>query len=187
MRLSCPDPPLARDGIVLRALAESDAAWIVATCDGEEMARWLPQLPSPYGERDAHEFIRRSRLVWQDGTRAPFVIAEESGEGLGAIELRFLQGDPDAAELGYWLRPEARGRGVMTKAVLLVAGWAFESLGVRRLQLATDPDNLASQRVAERAGFRCEGTLRAWLIARDDRRDAVMYSLLPQDLPGSRL
>jgi RimJ/RimL family protein N-acetyltransferase len=76
-----------------------------------------------------------------------------------------------------------RGRGVCTRALRLLAGWAFQELDLRRLELVTDPDNLASQRVAEKAGFRREGVLRAYLIDRDGSfRDAVMFSLLPGDL-----
>jgi RimJ/RimL family protein N-acetyltransferase len=67
--------------------------------------------------------------------------------------------------------------------VRLVSRWAFRDLGLQRLQLTTDPDNAASQRVAERAGFTREGLLRAWLPTKDGRRDSVMFALLPGDLP----
>jgi RimJ/RimL family protein N-acetyltransferase len=183
MALAFPDPPLAADGVVLRPLAETDAPWIVAACDSEEMARWLPHIPSPYREQDALDFIRRAGLVWKDGTHAPFAVADESGAGLGAIELRFFPGDREIAELGYWLRPQMRRHGVMTTAVLLVARWAFGSLGVRRLQVTADPENLASQRVAERAGFSREGLLRSWIATPMRRRDALIFSLLREELP----
>jgi RimJ/RimL family protein N-acetyltransferase len=95
------------------------------------------------------------------------------------IEVHRVAGDPGLAEVGYWLCREARGRGAATTAVRLVAGWAFRELGVGRLNLQTAPENLASQRVAERAGFTREGVLRAWLPTADGRRDSVMFSLLP--------
>jgi len=59
-----------------------------------------------------------------------------------------------------------------------VARWAFGELGIERLNLETTPDNLPSQRVAERAGFTREVVLRAWLPTADGRRDSVMFSLL---------
>lgn len=71
-----------------------------------------------------------------------------------------------------------------TTAVRLVSGWAFEKLGINRLNLITAPENLASQRVAERAGFTREGLLRAWMPTSDGRRDSVMFSLLPDDKVG---
>jgi RimJ/RimL family protein N-acetyltransferase len=65
--------------------------------------------------------------------------------------------------------------------VRLLAGWAFRELRIDRLQLTTHPDNTASQRVAERAGFTREGVLRAYHPTSDGPRDAVMFSLLPGD------
>jgi RimJ/RimL family protein N-acetyltransferase len=67
--------------------------------------------------------------------------------------------------------------------VQLLSGWAIDELSLRRLELVTETDNAASQRVAEKAGFRREGVLRSYLIDRDGSlRDAVMFSLLPGDL-----
>jgi RimJ/RimL family protein N-acetyltransferase len=64
--------------------------------------------------------------------------------------------------------------------------WAFESLGLGRVELVTDPENIASQRVAEKAGFQREGVLRSMLLNRDgSRRDGVIFSLLPDDLGGA--
>jgi len=77
---------------------------------------------------------------------------------------------------------EARGRGVATRALRLIAAWAVEEIGAGRVQLYTDPANEASQRVAEKAGFRREGMLRSWTEIKGSRRDVVMYSLLPDDL-----
>jgi len=112
------------------------------------------------------------------------VIADAAREEpLGLVSLRMAEQDPGLAAVGYWLRPEARGRGVATVAVLLVAGWAFDRLGVQRLELTTVPENVASQRVAERAGFSREGVLRGLVATKDNgRRDSVMFSLLPADL-----
>jgi RimJ/RimL family protein N-acetyltransferase len=77
----------------------------------------------------------------------------------------------------------ARGRGVCTRALRLLSRHALDHLGLQRLQLVADPDNVASQRVAEKAGFRREGVLRAHLRHPDGRiRDSVMFSLLPGDL-----
>lgn len=137
-------------------------------------------IPFPYSEADARVFAEHAARRWAEGTGAAFVIGQApGGQGLGMIEVHRVAGDPGLAEVGYWLRREARGRGAATTAVRLVAGWAFRELGVGRLNLQTAPENLASQRVAERAGFTREGVLRAWLPTADGRRDSVMFSLLP--------
>ena len=79
-----------------------------------------------------------------------------------------------------WRR--TRGRGVATHAVRLIADWAFRDLQVARLDLNCGPDNLASQRVAERCGFTREGVLRSHIPFKGTRRDTVVFSLLPGDL-----
>jgi RimJ/RimL family protein N-acetyltransferase len=140
----------------------------------------VPAIPYPYSEADARAFAAHAARGWAEGRVAVFVIAQTpGGQGLGMISLRLFTGDPGLAEVGYWLRREARGLGAATTAVRLVASWAFGELGIARLNLETAPENLASQRVAERAGFTREGLLRAWMPTADGRRDSVMFSLLP--------
>jgi len=179
VRLAFPDPPLSEDGVVLRRLESGDIGWITAACSDPELSRYTAAIPYPYTEADARAFVRDAARDWAEGTAATFVVAQAtSGQGLGMIGLHLFARDPGLAEVGYWLRREARGRGAATTAVRLVAGWAFGELGVARLSLQTAPENLASQRVAERAGFAREGVLRAWLPAADGRRDSVMFSLL---------
>jgi ribosomal-protein-alanine N-acetyltransferase len=103
-----------------------------------------------------------------------------SGELMGAIGVREV--DQANAQIGYWVKREARGRGVATRALGLVSRWAFEELGAGRVQLFTEPGNVASQRVAEKAGFVREGVLRRYLNIKGERRDGVIFSLLPEDL-----
>ena len=76
---------------------------------------------------------------------------------------------------------QVRSRGAATIALRLVSRWAFERNGIHRLQLTTAPANMASQRVAERAGFTREGYLRAWMPMSGGRRDSLMFSPLPTD------
>ena len=87
------------------------------------------------------------------------------------------------ARIGYWVAAPARGQGVCTRALTLLSRWALTEPELRRLELITDPDNHASQRVAEKVGFRREGVLRSHLLHPDGRlRDSVMFSLLPGEL-----
>jgi RimJ/RimL family protein N-acetyltransferase len=100
---------------------------------------------------------------------------------IGSIDMRISR--LGTGHVGYWMAPEARGRGLTTAALGALSRWAIEELGLGRVELATDPENLASQRVAEKAGFQREGVLRAMLPTRDGaRRDGVMFSLLPGEL-----
>jgi RimJ/RimL family protein N-acetyltransferase len=104
-----------------------------------------------------------------------------TGKVIGSIDMRISR--MLIGHVGYWLAPEARGRGLTTAALAALSRWGFDELGLGRVELVTDPDNIASQRVAEKAGFTREGVLRSILINRDgSRRDGVMFSLLPSDL-----
>jgi RimJ/RimL family protein N-acetyltransferase len=78
---------------------------------------------------------------------------------------------------------ESRGRGICTRALRILSRFGLDELQLLRLDLITDPDNVASQRVALKVGFQREGVLRAHLRHPDGRvRDSVMYSLLPGEL-----
>lgn len=164
-----PDPQLAADGVVLRAPNDADALWIEEAYNDVDIARYIVGTPPP-----------RS---WSSASEAELVIAAAAhGEPLGLISLRIAERDPGLAAVGYWLRREARGRGSATVAVQLVARWAFDELGVERLELTTAPENVASQRVAERAGFTREGVLRGLTATKNEgRKDLVMFSLLRAD------
>ena len=91
-------------------------------------------------------------------------------------------GDDLRASVGYWLLPEARGRGFATRSVRLISRWAHEDLGYARLSLTAEPSNERSCRVAERSGFVREGVLRSYAEIAGRRVDSVIFSLLPADL-----
>ena len=87
-----------------------------------------------------------------------------SDELLGAAGIVRFERDERRCEIGYWLAPAARGRGVATRAVRILGDWAFASLPVDRIGITAEPGNRASCAVAERAGFTYEGVLRSWQV-----------------------
>jgi RimJ/RimL family protein N-acetyltransferase len=185
VRIVPPDPPLSDGVVTLRPWEERDAPEIVAACQDDEIARWLDQVPQPYTDVDARAYLSMTRRGWSESTHASFAVTgATTGELLGSLGVHWLDLDQRVAEIGYWVRREARGRGVAARAVRLAARWAFEQCGMLRLQLRADEHNVASQRVAERTGFRREGVLRSVRYnARQRRRvDFVIYSLLPGEL-----
>ncbi len=110
--------------------------------------------------------------------------SRSTGRVAGAIGMRVDEAN-GCGRIGYWVAAPVRGRGVCTRALALLSAWALAELELERLELFTDPDNRASQRVAEKVGFRREGVLRAHLRHPDGRmRDSVMFSLLPGELVG---
>lgn len=179
MPLAYPDPPLSQDGLRLRPWALDDIDDAVRCCNDSEVRRFLPPIPIPYTALDAEEFISGADDALQRDSMSLVTSDAATGALRGAVGMRLL--DPGIAQFGYWVDPQARGRGVATTALRLVSRWALSRLDVARLQLFTDVDNEISMRVAERAGFVCEGVLRNWYDLRGERRDAVMYSLLSRD------
>jgi RimJ/RimL family protein N-acetyltransferase len=188
VRVSPPEAPLTDGTIVLRQWSDADVPAIVAACGDAEIARWLDQVPQPYTERDAREYVASTRRGWREASIASFAIAERrTNEQLGSVSVHWLDHEHAIGEVGYWVRADARGRGVATRAVRLVSRWAIEECKLERLQLRADVHNEASQRVAEKAGFRREGVLRsARYSPRQGRRvDFVVFSLLPEELACS--
>jgi RimJ/RimL family protein N-acetyltransferase len=152
-----PDVPRLDDGVVaLRLPARGDIDAIVEACQDPEIPRWT-RVPKPYTREHAVEFLERSARTWKQGTDAPFVIVDsDTGELLGAVGIHRLGGEDNGPEVGYWLKREARGRGIATRALRLVTDWARRTSGARIL-LQADVRNVASRRVAEKAGFRYVG------------------------------
>jgi RimJ/RimL family protein N-acetyltransferase len=168
------------EGVVLRPWRIEDVPAVTAACQDPEIVRWLPFVPQPYTEADARFYVQD--CIDAPEERKPFAITDaESGEVIGSIDMRINR--MATGHIGYWLAAEARGRGLTTAALRALTRWAIQELGLARVELVTDPDNIASQRVAEKAGFQREGVLRSMLVNRDgSSSDGVMFSLLPDEL-----
>jgi RimJ/RimL family protein N-acetyltransferase len=179
--LSYPDPPLGEGPLVLRPWEDGDVEVMVAMCRDADIVRFT-RVPDPYSEADARAWIDAQPGRLEGGAGVTFAITVGGGAPVGSMGLRIDEADRDIAEAGYMVAPAARGRGVATTALRLVSRWALEDLGMARVHLTTHVDNRASQRVAERAGFRREGILRSWEELRGERLDLMMYSLVGADL-----
>jgi RimJ/RimL family protein N-acetyltransferase len=167
---------LRGDGLVLRLWREDDAESVYLACQDPEILHWMPSIPRPYTRADAQAFVT-GRL---DLGPHQFAIVEHDGP-IGSIGLRV--NEQRIGHISFWCAREARGRGVTTRALRLLCEYALAELAVERLELITDPDNWASQRVAEKVGFRREGVLRSHLLHPSGRRrDSIMFSLLPGEL-----
>jgi RimJ/RimL family protein N-acetyltransferase len=173
--------------VTLRPWRDADLDALVRRINDPEIAMYLDLVPHPYTPDDACEWFGMTTEGWNAGTFATFAIHVAAIDGaVGGIGVRFLSDlDEGGAEVGYWVGAEARGLGVATTATRAVARWAFDAVPeLARLQLRAAVDNVASNRVAEKAGFTREGVLRAQRFnARLRRRvDFVMWSLLREEL-----
>jgi RimJ/RimL family protein N-acetyltransferase len=182
--LQLPNPPLADEVVVLRAWRAEDVPAKVMGFADPSVQRFSWTKTMPYTEEDARSFFTYQEEARLRGEEFSFAFVEPGDPELvlGGGSLYEVDLEQGRASVGYWLPPSSRGRGVATHATRLLARWAFDGLGVVRLELTCGPDNERSQRVAERCGFVREGVLRSHMPFKDGRRDTVMFSLLPGEL-----
>jgi RimJ/RimL family protein N-acetyltransferase len=174
------EPRLASDGLVLRAWDLGDLPALAAAGVDPTVGRFRYSIPN--SETEAQAWLTKLRTDREAGRRVELAIAAATDlAAVGSVSLQdFEHGN---ATMRYWLAPAARGRGLATCAVRLLAGWAFRELALARLWLQIEPENVASQRVAERCGFVREGRLRSHFEGRNGRRvDVLIYGLLPGEL-----
>jgi RimJ/RimL family protein N-acetyltransferase len=105
-----------------------------------------------------------------------------AGQIVGSISLFHVDWEVGSAEIGYGVRGRERGRGFASEALAAVARWALSEGGIQRAWLTANTDNVASVRVAEKAGFRREGTLRRAGCEDDGLHDLAVFSLLDDEV-----
>jgi len=177
--LSAP-PALADETIRLEPLTQADVPDMLALTSDPGIIRFT-RVPTDSDERFVRTWIGRYETGWDDGTRAGFAVRGNDGEFLGFAALVDLDLDQREAELGYMVAPAARGRGVASRAVELLTRWAFDALGLLRLELRIEAENTPSVRVAERVGYRLDGVLRNVYFKEDERCDLGVWSRLSSD------
>jgi ribosomal-protein-alanine N-acetyltransferase len=179
--------------VELHPLRRRDAAeWARLRLANEDwLAPWEPSAPLSWRDRHTpaayramrRAVARRARL----GTSLPFAIRVD-GRFAGQVTVdNIVRGAMRSGHLGYWIDRAAAGRGMATLAVALACDHAFGPGGLHRLQADIRPENLPSQRLVERLGFRQEGRLRRYLDIDGDWRDHLAYALLAEDVPGGVL
>jgi RimJ/RimL family protein N-acetyltransferase len=180
--LEFPAVVLADAVVRLRPWRETDLRAQLDVFSDPWFQRFSDWEPRTVAEARRHRL--RDEQARRRGEQLQFAAVEPSDDELllGGASLRDVELDQGRAAVGYWLAPEARGRGVATHAVRLLARWAFDDLGLARVALTCAPDNHASQRVAERCGFSREGVLRSHMPFKRGRRDTVVFAVLPGEL-----
>ncbi|GAA3216376.1 GNAT family protein [Actinocorallia longicatena] len=177
-----PEAALETGDLVIGAFGPGDLPGLTAMIEsGDGDAGLPPSAPletaalERWLESEAEEF-RRS------GGGIHLAIRTAGGVHLGGMSLYKTDWAARTVQVGYGLRTSARGRGHATEALRAVAPWALREGGMQRVQLCANTDNLASLRVAEKAGFVREGTLRRANLESDGLHDLAVFSLLDTDL-----
>jgi RimJ/RimL family protein N-acetyltransferase len=172
---------IVADRLVVAEFGPRDAATVKALVEAGDYTALPPEAPSRPSEVDRWlaDGVHRHR---REGAGVHLMIAERSsGELVGAISLFKTDWEARSSEVGYGVRPDRRGRGYASEAVVAVARWALTEGGMQRIQLCAVTDNRPSLRVAEKAGFQREGTLRRAQLEDDGLHDLAVFSLLTDD------
>jgi ribosomal-protein-alanine N-acetyltransferase len=143
----------------------------------------------PTWTRDAltrQAFRRRVRVYeteWRDGTSFSFLVFRRDDEAiLGGITLSNVRrGVAETASLGYWIGASHARQGYMTEALICALDFAFERLGLHRVEAACLPSNAASKALLLKAGFTQEGYTRRYLRINGDWRDHLLFAILRED------
>ena len=180
-------PELREGEVVLRPWRGDDAADVTRACQDPSVARWT-LVPSPYSLVDAEGFIAGREAAWATGQPSFAAVDAATGELVGSFGV--VGADPEEGpEVGYWVAPWARGRGVATSALRGLCRWLLVEQAAPRVRWKAEVGNVASLRTAEAVGFVVEGVARRALVSRgeSDRADAWFGSLLPDELrePGA--
>ena len=148
-----------------------------------EISPWMPWCHDDYTVDETSLWIRSRAEEWRRDKAYDFVIHDLHTQAVvGGVGLNTLNRQHQIANLGYWVRTARTGQGIATAATLLAARFGIEELGLRRIEIVAEVKNVASQRVAEKAGAKKEAVIRKRLLNRGESRDAVLYSLVAEDL-----
>ncbi|WP_460709209.1 GNAT family N-acetyltransferase [Lysobacter terrae] len=181
---------LSEEGdFLLRAydMADAQALHAAVRDSVESLSYWLPWCHEDYSLTDAQAWVAYCTNAWADRSEFPFGIFDRaSGAVLGGIGLNRINGLDRSANVGYWVSAPHRGRGIATRALALAAAFGFEELGLVRLEIVALAQNLASQRVAVKAGATREVEARNRLMFQGRPASAVVFSLIPGDVPQIR-
>ncbi len=176
-----PEVELTTARLLLRTFRRADMAENTLACRDELSRRWLP-LPDPYTEADSEAWCTVIAPAFRTSGDGIQWAIERDGRWAGSIGLHHTEWLARESEVGYLVAPWARGAGVATEAVRAVARWLLVEREFERLTLRHAPGNEASRRVAQKAGFTREGTLRNAGFTHDGRIDLVLWSLIRPDL-----
>lgn len=162
----------------LYELADAEELQAAVLESASEVGRWMGWCHPRYSLDDARHWILAQQELTRKELAYEFAIRSATGGFLGGCGVNNVNRANRFANLGYWVRTSAMGRGVAPAAVRLVADRVFRETDLIRLEIVCAIGNIRSQRVAEKVGAIREGVLRSRLHIPAGPSDAVMYSLI---------
>jgi RimJ/RimL family protein N-acetyltransferase len=177
-----PAPVIRSARLELREYGAGDAGLVQ-----EVLASGVPEALPPGAPSDPGEvagwLADSARWSRGEGTSVHLMMLDrEAGRIVGSIGLFHADWEARSAEIGYGVRADERGKGYATEALAAVARWVLTEGGIQRAWLTANTDNVASVRVAEKAGLHREGTLRRAGLEDDGLHDQALFALLDDEL-----
>jgi len=175
--------PLSDGSVTVRFATERDIPEVlIAYQDDPDLHRRMAEERPPSGA----ELGRRAERAEAErvaGRGVTMTIVDPGGDTCrGQLYVHQVDWDNLVAELGIWVSPQRRGRGMARGALALTGAWLLQDGGLERVHVLTEPDNEPMMRAARAAGFSYEGVLRGYVRERSGRIDAAVLSLVRRDL-----
>ncbi|WP_242773255.1 GNAT family N-acetyltransferase [Sphingopyxis sp. YF1] len=173
--------------IRLRAFSADDVETLIAIADDRRIADATISVPHPFGKPDAEKIIDQSMTDPRTATNLPFAVELLStGELIGVVALYSIDRDHGQAEISFWIGSKHEGKGLMREAAEALINYAFDVIGMNRLEAYHMIRNTASERLLDRLGFRAEGYLRERVRKWGMLEDVKLWSLLASDRRPAR-
>ena len=158
----------------LRPWTLDDVSVVVAAYSDHDIQWWMPY---SFDEAEAEQVIGRWTGTWEEETGASWAIAKRTdNSAFGRFAFQTIDFISGSAEIAFWVLPQSRGEGFAPLAITAICEWAFNQLGLHRVQLFHSVRNIASCRVAEKAGLELEATLKSDAIYRDGWHDSHLHA-----------
>jgi RimJ/RimL family protein N-acetyltransferase len=170
-------PVIAGDELLLRPWRPEDVSVVVAAYSDPDIRQWHGRTLT---EQEAVVWIAARHEAWLREIGGDWAVLAGT-EIVGRAALKRIDLADGRAEVGYWVLPASRRRGVASRAVRAVGDWALEELGLHRLELMHSTRNEMSCRVAGRAGYALEGVKRLDALHPDGWHDMHLHARVAGD------
>ena len=162
---------------------DAEPFWVAVDESVPELSRWMAWCHEGYSREEATAWMQGCAAAWDRAEALDFLVTDrDSGDLLGACALNHLDHGNRRANLAYWVRTSATGRGVATEAAAIAVHYGLADLELGRIEIVAAVTNRASQRVAEKLGATREGVVRNRFRLHGAYLDGVLFSLVPDDL-----
>lgn len=177
---------LETERLILRPIKNSDRESIVENINDINVSKWLLVVPYPYTEKDAMDWIKISKSKWRTKEKKEYnfgIELKDIGKIIGGIGINKIDNRQGKASVGYWLGKKHHRKGYASEALREILNFAFNEIGLRRIEAGVFEGNPSSGKLLEKFGSKQEGMKRlAYKCMADDKiKNEICYGLLKEE------